>query len=255
MNITIKSQEEIAIMKKAGRELARIMDEIGKLILPGVSTLELDKLAEELVFRFGGRPAFKGFKGGAQPYPATICASLNDEVVHGIPAAEIFLKSGDLLKIDIGMEYEKMFVDMARTFAVGEINKAANKLKEVTEQSFWEGIKTLRSGARLMDFSRAAQQVIEKNGFSVVRNLVGHGIGKRLHEDPQIPNYYDSEMPNPRLKAGMTLAFEPMVNAGDYETYIGQDGWVFKTEDGTLSAHYENTILVTDEGVEILTIS
>jgi methionyl aminopeptidase len=255
MNITIKSKEEIEIMKKAGKEMARIMDEIGKLVKPGVDTMTLDKLAEELVFRFGGKPAFKGFNSGeVNPYPATICASINDEVVHGIPAKNVILKNGDLLKIDIGMEYQNFFIDMARTFPVGNINSEAKKIMEVTEQSFWQGLKVLKPGVKLMEYSKVVENHVKKNGFSVVRNLVGHGVGRALHEDPQVPNYYDYRMPNPRLKAGMTLALEPMVNVGTHETYIGKDGWVFKTQDGKLSAHYENTVLIKDGGVEVLTI-
>jgi len=242
-------------MRKGGRKLAEIMKELEKQVRPGVSTLNLDKLAEKLVFHYGGKPAFKSYgKEMGHPFPATICASINDEVVHGVPKKERILKKGDILKIDIGMKYKGWYVDMARTFPIGKINNEIKKLIEITEKSFLKGIEKMKPGGKLSDYSKAVQEYVESNKFSVVRNLVGHGVGKELHEDPQVPNYYNKKYQDIILAPGMTLALEPMVNTGSHETVLGHDGWVFKTKDGSLSAHYENTILITDEGVEVLTI-
>jgi methionyl aminopeptidase len=241
-------------MREGGKLLAEVMEKIGAEIAPGKSTDELDKLAEELVFLLGGEPSFKGYGAeGGVPYPATICASLNAEIVHGIPNKEVILQNGDLLKIDIGMKYKGFHTDMARTFAVGKISDKAQKIKQVTEEAFWAGLETMKAGAFLSEYSKAVQMHAEKNGFSVVRNLVGHGIGRKLHEDPYVQNYYNRSYKDLRLEAGMTLALEPMVNEGVFETVLGPDGWVFMTQDGKLSAHYENTILITETGTEVLT--
>lgn len=253
MNISIKTEQEIAIMRKAGHALAEIMRELEKEIKPGIDTLQLDKLAEELVFAHGGKAAFKGYGDKRNPFPATICASINGEVVHGIPSSSIVLNEGDILKIDIGIEIDGYFSDMARTFAIGKISSEAKKLIEITEKSFWKGIKNLKEGANLSEYSKTVQKIVESAGFSVVKNLVGHGIGKNLHEDPQIPNYFEYGFRDVVLEKGMTLALEPMVNEGDYKTVLGKDEWVFSTADGKLSAHYENTILITEKGVEVLT--
>lgn len=252
--IKIKSQKEIAAMRRGGKILAEIMRKLGSEVAPGKNTAELDKLAEQLVFANGGIPAFKGY--GAEtgnPFPATICASLNEEVVHGIPNQKVILQEGDILKIDIGMKYENMFTDMTRTFAVGKISPEAQKIIAVSEGCFFAGIKNLKAGAMLSDYSKAAQKFAEENGFSVVRNLVGHGVGEKLHEDPYVPNYYEKKYQDFRLSAGITLALEPMINAGRHETKLGKDGWVFVTKDGSLSAQYEDTILITEKGVEVLT--
>ncbi len=254
MFVSIKTEKEIEKMRRAGKILVEIMNEIGKEVRPGIDTLQLDKLAQELVFARGGKPLFKGYGGGKNPFPATICASINDEVVHGIPDSNRILNEGDILKIDIGVEIDSYCSDMARTFPVGKISDEAKKLMEVTEKSFWNGIKKMKEGAMLSEYSKVVQKTAEDAGFSVVKNLVGHGIGKKLHEDPQILNYYDRSFPDLRLQAGMTLALEPMINQGDFRTFIGKDGWVFKTTDGSLSAHYENTIVVTKKGVEVLTV-
>ncbi len=253
--ILIKSKEDIQAMREGGKILAGVMKKIETAIAPGKNTLELDKLAEELILSSGGAPAFKGY--GAEegsPFPATICASINDEIVHGIPEKNKILKAGDVFKVDIGMKYKNFYTDMARTFAVGKISDEAQKLIEVTEKSFWEGVKKLKAGAQLSDYSKAVQKFVEANGFSVVRNLVGHGVGKELHEDPYIPNYFNKKYNDMTLEAGMTLALEPMVNAGNFETILGSDGWTFKTKDGSLSAHYENSIVITEKGVEVLTV-
>jgi methionyl aminopeptidase len=253
MSIHIKNEAELEIMRKAGKALAGVMRELEKEMSAGVSTMQIDKLAEELILATGGQPAFKGYGGGKNPFPATICASVNDEVVHGIPSEQRILEDGDIFKIDIGIEIDGFYSDMARTFAIGEISEEAKKLIEITEKSFWKGIKNLKAGAMLSEFSKTAQKTVEDAGFSVVKNLVGHGIGKNLHEDPQVPNYFEAGYRDLVLEAGMTLALEPMVNVGTHKTELGSDGWVFLTADRKLSAHYENTILITEKGVEVLT--
>ncbi|HAR99951.1 MAG: Methionine aminopeptidase [Candidatus Moranbacteria bacterium GW2011_GWC2_37_73] len=254
MSISIKTESEIAIMRRAGKMLAEIMREIGEQVRPGVSTIEIDKLAEELVLNAGGTPAFKGYGGGSNPFPATICASINDEIVHGIPSEDKILKNGDIFKIDIGIEIEGFYSDMARTFAVGEISAEAQKLMEITEKAFWKGIKNLKAGSMLSEYCKTAQKIAEDAGFSVVKNLVGHGIGKNLHEDPQVPNYFEKGFRDLVLEQGMTLALEPMVNVGTHLTVMSPDGWAYLTADRKLSAHYENTILITKNGVEVLTV-
>lgn len=251
--IKIKSKSEIEKMRQGGQILAGIVRVLGEKAQAGVSTLEIDALAEKLIQEAGGEPSFKGY--GAEtgnPFPAVICASLNHEVVHGIPSDKK-LRSGDLLKIDIGMKHDGFHTDMARMFAVDEVSPEARKLMEVTEKSFWQGIKGLRAGIRMSQYSKAVQQYVEGEGFSVVRNLVGHGIGEEVHEDPQIPNYFNKKYADLELASGMVLALEPMVNTGGYQTKIGHDGWVFVTSDGSLSGHYENTIVITEKGVEVLT--
>ncbi|NTV41056.1 MAG: type I methionyl aminopeptidase [Candidatus Moranbacteria bacterium] len=253
MSIHIKNDFEIELMRQAGKKLAEVMNCLEKEIKPGISTLSLDSLAEKLIIERGGRPAFKGYGGKKNPFPATICASINNEVVHGIPSTQRILKEGDIFKVDLGLEIDGFFSDMARTFAVGEISVEAKKLIEVTQQAFWKGVKNLKEGVMLSEYSKTAEKTATVAGFSVVRNLVGHGIGKHLHEDPQVPNYFEKGFRDFELKSGMTLALEPMVNAGDFKTVLGSDGWVFETKDGSLSAHYENTILITKNGVEILT--
>jgi methionyl aminopeptidase len=253
MSIHVKTESEIATMRLAGHALASIMRELEKFVAVGVSTMQVDNLAEELILAHKGIPAFKGYGGGRNPFPATICASLNDEVVHGIPLTERILQEGDIFKIDIGIKLDGYYSDMARTFAVGAVSQEAAKLIEITEKSFWKGIKNLKAGVSLSEYSKTAQKIVENAGFSVVKNLVGHGIGKNLHEDPQIPNYFEKGFRDLVLQEGMTLAIEPMVNVGKHETELGPDGWVFLTADRKLSAHYENTILITKNGVEVLT--
>ncbi len=254
--ISLKTKEDIKAMREGGRKLAQIMEELRKNVKPGISTLEINKLAEKLVFDAGGKPSFKGYEDSSgRKFPATICVSINNEVVHGVPSENKILKKGDVFKIDIGMQYKGMHTDMARTFAAGNTDPRSLQLIKITEKSFWAGIKKLKAGKYLSDYSKAMQEFVEANGFSVVRNLVGHGIGREIHEDPQIPNYYNKKYQDVKLAAGMALALEPMVNAGSFETVLGHDGWVFKTRDGSLSAHYENTVLITEKGVEVLTVS
>jgi methionyl aminopeptidase len=253
--VNIKSKKEIEAMRKGGKILAEIMRQLEKAIFPGQNTQALDKLAERLVFANGGEAVFKNFgQESGNPYPGNICASLNSEIVHGIPGKNKKVQKGDILKIDIGMRYQGMITDMARTFLVEPVSKEARILAEVTEQSFWKGVKKIKAGRQLSEYSRAVQKFVESRGFSVVRNLVGHGVGRELHEDPYIPNYYEKKDQDLRLAAGMTLALEPMVNAGSFHTVLAKDGWVFRTKDGKLSAHYENTILVTKNGAEVLTV-
>lgn len=242
-------------MREGGKILAEIMRQLEKAIFPGQNTASLDKLAARLVFANGGEAVFKNFgKESGNPYPGNICASLNSEIVHGIPDKKRKMQKGDILKIDIGMRYKGMITDMARTFLIEPVAPDAKKIAQVAEQSFWEGVKKIKAGAQLSGYSRAVQKFVESRGFSVVRNLVGHGVGKELHEDPYVPNYYTKKDQDLRLEEGMTLALEPMVNVGSFHTVLEKNGWVFKTKDGKLSAHYENTILVTKDGAEVLTI-
>ncbi len=242
-------------MREGGRILAEIMRQLEKEVFPGQNTASLDKLAARLVFANGGEAVFKNFgKESGHPYPGNICVSLNDEIVHGIPDKKRKMQKGDLLKIDIGMRYRGMITDMARVFLVEPVSAEARKIAEVTEQAFWEGVKKIKAGAELSEYSCTVQKFVEGQGFSVVRNLVGHGVGKELHEDPYVPNFYDKKDSSLRLEEGMTLALEPMVNAGSFHTVLAKDGWVFSTKDGKLSAHYENTIVVTKKGAEVLTV-
>ncbi len=249
----IKTAEEIRLMRESGRKLASVMLELEKMVYPGISTGEIDERAEKMILQMGGMPSFKGYGDSKDPFPATICASLNDEIVHGIPSQKIKLQEGDIFKIDIGMKYKGWHSDMARTFAVGEISEESKKIIETVRKVFYQGVSAMKVGKKLNRYSKATQKFAEKSGFSVVRNLVGHGIGRELHEYPQIPNYFDRKSCNFKLEAGMTFALEPMINAGSHETKLGDDGWVFETVDNSLSAHWENTVLVTDKGIEILT--
>ena len=247
MSVTIKSSREIELMKEAGNVLAIVHDEIEKFIKPGITTASIDKLAADIIKSYGCIPSFLNYNG----YPASICVSLNDMVVHGIPSEKVYLKEGDIVSIDAGVIYQGFHSDAARTWAVGEITPQAKKLIEVAEESFYEGIKFAKEGYRLNDISSAIQDYVEDNGFSVVRDLVGHGIGTELHEEPQVPNFRVGRK-GIRLQAGMTLAIEPMINAGVYNVKLLDDGWGFVTVDGSYSAHYENTILITKGEPEIL---
>lgn len=253
MNLFVKNEQEIAALRASAKHLARILDEVLASAHAGVSTWELDELAEEKMRAIGGIPIFKGYGASGRPFPGSICSSLNAEVVHGIPRKECILKDGDVLKIDIGMRYEGMVSDMARSIAIGEVSDEAKKIMRVTEESLLRGIATLRPGAKVSDYARAVQSHVEGNGFSVVRDLVGHSVGRELHEDIQIPNYVTREIPDITFVAGMTLALEPMVNAGTYEVEMADDDWTFITADDRLSAHFEDTVLITDDGVEVLT--
>lgn len=250
MSVSIKTAREIGLMKEAGRLLEQVHDELAKAIKPGISTWEIDHLGEELIRSFGCTPNFLHYNG----YPASICVSVNDEVVHGIPSKERILQEGDIVSLDAGLIYKGYHSDAARTHAVGEISQEAKKLIEVTRQSFFEGIKYAKAGHHLHEISAAIGAYAESFGYGVVRDLVGHGIGTALHEDPQIPNFAQKRR-GIRLVPGMTLAIEPMINIGRPDVCWLDDDWTVVTEDGSLSAHYENTILITDGEPEILTLS
>lgn len=250
--IIIKTHKEIEVMRRGGKILAGIMTEIGRQIVEGINTEDLDKLAEKLVFDNGGTPAFKGYGDKKNPYPATICASLNSEIVHGIPQKDVIIKKGDLVKIDIGMKFEGLITDMARTFEVGAVSAEAHKLTKITKEALDEGIKKIKAGAKLSEYSIAVESYARSAGFSVIHDLVGHGVGKKLHEDPVVPNYHWGAK-DIILKEGMTLALEPMINVGTHKIKLGSDGWTYETVDGKLSAHFEDTVVVKKGGCEILT--
>ncbi|MDY2902039.1 MAG: type I methionyl aminopeptidase [Bacilli bacterium] len=246
--IVIKSNREIELMREAGRIVALAHKKVQEAIAPGVSTLELDKIAEKTIRDNGATPSFKGYGG----FPGTICASINNVVIHGIPKSNIKLKNGDIISIDIGAIYKGYHGDCARTHAVGKISEERQRLIDVTRQSFYEGMKYAKPNNRLSDISHAIQTYVESQGFGVVRDFTGHGVGTELHEDPSIPNYGAAGM-GPLLRKGMTLAIEPMVTARNYKVKILNDDWTTVTVDGSDSAHYENTIVITDDGYEILT--
>lgn len=250
--IIIKTKKEIAAMRSGGKLLAEVMQKLGEAIFPGQTTLEINKLAKKLVFDIGGVPIFEGYGDKDNPFPAAVCVSINNEIVHGIPRASRIIQEGDLVKLDIGMEYQGLITDMARTFPVGNIVAEARKLMDATKDCLDDGIAIIRPGARLSDYGRAVEHCARAAGFSVVRDLVGHGVGRELHEDPQIPNY-NARTREVIFKEGMTLALEPMINAGTHYIKILPDGWTFATKDGKLSAHFEDTIVVTKDGTEILT--
>ena len=247
--IKIKSQEEIELMRIAGRITRDTLKVVEDSIKAGVSTKDLDEIAYNYIKSQDATPSFKNYCG----YPGSICASVNDTIVHGIPNKNIVLKEGDIISIDVGAKYKGYHGDAARTFAVGKIDAKTKKLIKVTEQSFFEGIKDLKSGAFVGDISHRVQTYVEKNGFSVVRELVGHGVGKQLHEDPMVPNYGKAGS-GPRLNTNCVIAIEPMVNMGEKNVVFMPDGWTCKTKDGLPAAHYENTVLITENGVEILTL-
>ncbi len=250
MSVTIKKPGEIELMREAGRILAQVHDELGRIVRPGISTYEIDREGEKIIRDFGCIPSFLNYNG----YPASICVSINEEVVHGIPSRKRILKDGDIVSLDAGVIYRGYHSDAARTHGVGNIRPEAAKLIEVTRQSFFEGIKYAKPGNHLHDISGAIGAYAEGFGYGVVRDLVGHGIGTRLHEDPQIPNYRQKSR-GIKLAAGMTLAIEPMINAGSYKVCWLDDGWTVVTKDASLSAHYENTVLITEDGCEILSIA
>lgn len=252
--ISIKSPKEIEYMRESGRIVALALSEIEKAIKPGITTHELDKIATDVLKYEGAIPSFKGQEGfeGSKPYPATICASVNNQVIHGIPGSYT-LKEGDIISIDMGALKNGYHGDAARTFGVGKISEEAQKLIDATKGSFFEGLKFAKHGNRISDISHAVQEYAESFGFSVVREFVGHGIGSELHEDPQVPNYGKPGR-GPRLSKGMIIAVEPMINQGGYDIEILKDGWTVVTKDGSLSAHYENTILITDGEPELLTL-
>ncbi len=245
--IVLKSKRELKFMRDAGRISAQALALIGQNVKAGVTTKELDDIARQFIEKCGAQPSFLGYNG----YPATICASVNDEVVHGIPSERV-LEDGDIISIDLGAKYKGYHGDNAKTYAVGTVSSDAQRLIEVTESSFYAGMKAFEAGSRLQDISAAVQKTAESAGFSVVRELVGHGIGQQLHEDPNVPNFVTGSK-GPKLRPGMVLCIEPMINMGKRHTMTMGDGWTVKTKDGSLSSHYEHTIALTDNGPEILT--
>ena len=249
MAVTIKSAREIELMRESCKILSEVHARLGEEIKPGISTWDIDAFGEKLIRSYGCVPNFLNYNG----YPASICVSVNDEVVHGIPKKEHILKEGDIVSLDAGLIYKGYHSDAARTYSVGQISDKARQLIEVTKQSFFEGVKYARAGNHLYDISNAIDRYVSQFGYGVVRDLVGHGIGTHLHEDPQIPNYRQWKR-GIRLRPGMTLAIEPMINMGGYRVEWLSDDWTVVTQDGSLSAHYENTVLITDGEPEILTL-
>ena len=254
--VTIKSEKEIKAMREACRVTGLVYKEIEKVIKPGMSTLELDKFAEKLIKENGGIPAQKGYPSGMKgvpPFPATLCISINDEVIHGIPSSKKIIQDGDVVSIDLVVYKDGFNGDAARTFIVGKASEEAKRLVDTTQKAFFEGIKYAVKGNRIGDISHAIGEFVEKNGYNVVREFQGHGIGREMHEDPGIPNYGKAGR-GVRLEPGMTLAVEPMVIAGARDICQDYDGWTILTQDGSLSAHYENTILITEKEPEVLTL-
>ena len=261
--IILKSSAELKKMREAGRIVAQALDLVGKLVAPGVTTKELDTAVEELIINAGGVPTFKNYPASSPrfpPFPASICASVNEQVVHGIPS-ERELRDGDIISIDVGVHLDGWCGDAAKTFGVGQMSRKAKKLLDVTENSLRRAIENVRPGKKLRDVSAAVQKEVESNGMSVVKQFVGHGIGRDMHEAPQIPNYVcgprerlDGSFPDCDLKTGMVLAIEPMVNLGASDVLVDRkDGWTIYTKDRTLSAHFEHSVAVTEEGPQILT--
>ncbi|WP_420237569.1 type I methionyl aminopeptidase [Telmatobacter bradus] len=248
MAVVLKSAAEIEKMRKAGRVVRQILDMLHQVVKPGVSTQDLDRAAEDMLKELGAKSAFKGYHG----YPAVLCASVNEEVVHGIPSAKRILQEGDIVSVDFGAFVEGYCGDSATTIPVGKVSAEAEKLLKVTEQSLYAAIDVVKPGATLGDVGWAVQKVVEENGFSVVRDFVGHGIGTAMHEDPQVPNYGQPGR-GLRLKQGMVIAIEPMVNVGGYDVQVLKDGWTAVTKDKSLSAHFEHTVAVTADGARILT--
>ncbi|MCX6553829.1 MAG: type I methionyl aminopeptidase [Candidatus Aminicenantes bacterium] len=252
--IMLKTDPELALMREANRIIAVILSELEERIKPGVTTLELDQWAEQRILSLKARPGFKGYPGrsGAKPFPATLCTSINEEVVHGIPSAQRRLKEGDIIGIDVGTIYKDYYGDGAYTYPVGAISAGARDLLETCKKALQLGIEQAQPGKHLGDIAQAIDDHVRARGFEVVRDLSGHGIGRRLHEDPQVLNYYDGQR-GAKLKSRMTLAIEPMINAGTFVVQTLDDDWTVVTRDGSLSAHYEHTVALTDNGADILT--
>lgn len=246
--IILKNKSEIALMRISGSLTADALKLMEEMIRPGISTMDLDRAAYEFITKHGAVPSFKGYGG----FPGSICASVNDVVIHGIPSEKTVLKEGDIISVDLGVQKNGWHGDAARTFPVGKVSEEARKLIEVTEGSFFEGLKKVTAGSKLTDVSHAIESFTDRYGYSQVRDFVGHGVGKSLHEMPNVPNY-GAPGRGPRLMEGMVIAIEPMVNMGGYEVYVLPNGWTVKTRDGSLSAHYENTVAVTENGPELLT--
>lgn len=246
--IIIKNHDEIAIMRKAGRIVAETLLLLEKEVKPGITTANLDRMAEEFITKHGAKPSFKGLYG----FPSSLCISVNEQIIHGFPGAYV-LKEGDIVSIDCGASFDGFHGDAARTFPVGNISVEAQRLIDITKESFFQGIKFAKKGNKLTDISHEIQSYVEAAGFSVVRDFVGHGIGRKVHEDPNVPNFGKSGK-GPKLLEGMVLAIEPMVNMGTYKIKTLKDGWTVVTADSSLSAHYENTVAILSDGPEILTL-
>lgn len=249
MAVTIKSEREIQLMREAGKILSKVHNELAAEVKEGMNSYQIDKICEEIIRGYGCIPSFKGYEG----FPGSACISINDEVVHGLPDKNKIVRAGDIVSLDIGVIHKGYQSDAARTIAIGEISKEAQQLIDVTKQSFFEGIKYAKEGCHLFDISAAIGDYAEKFGYGVVRELVGHGIGTALHEDPQVPNFRQKRR-GMKLVAGMTLAIEPMINMGRADVAWLDDNWTVVTDDGSLSAHYENTVLITKGEPEILSL-
>ena len=252
--IRLKSAEEIKLLKVGGRILSDVLRQVGKATVAGVTTAELDVMAEELILEKGGLPAFKGYGDRNNPFPATLCTSINQQLVHGVPS-EYIIRDGDLVSLDIGMRYPKdngLYTDMATTIIVGEVNKQTKKLVKVTKKALDIWIKNLKPGLQLNEIARKVQTYVEAEGFGVIRDLVGHGVGHEVHEEPQIPNYYTKGV-SLELKEGMVLALEPMVSMGDYRIKTLDDNWTISSLDDSLTSHEEHTVVITKKGCEVIT--
>jgi methionyl aminopeptidase len=255
MAVIIKTEEEIAILRDGGKRLARILAEVATHVRPGISSRELDAIAEGLIRDGGDEPAFKGYKPALhmRPFPASLCVSVNNEIVHGIPAGDVVLKEGDIVSLDLGLKHKGLFTDHAITVPVGKISKKEEELLRVTKEALHVGIQAAQESNRVGDIGYAIEQFVKKNGgYGIVRDLSGHGVGRAIHEDPYIPNYGKAGK-GELLKPGMVVAIEPMLNLGDDETIVARDGYTVKTADGSKSAHFEHTILITESEPEILT--
>jgi len=254
--LVLKSPGDLAIMHEANLVLRRIVEEMRERIQPGVTTADLDALVERRIFEAGGRPAFKGYphRGGGPDFPGSACTSVNDEVVHGIPSRRVVLKDGDIVSVDLGILYQGFYGDMAETFGVGDVGEQAKRLLEVTRAALAKGVEQVQVGHRVSDIGHAVQTWVESHGYGIVREFVGHGIGLELHEDPQVPNFGQPGR-RERLVPGMVLAIEPMVNAGAPDVVLDADGWTARTRDGSLSAHFECCVAVTEKGPRILGLS
>jgi methionyl aminopeptidase len=249
--ITLKTPDEIEIMRAANVIVAEVLAELRRHVRPGMTTAELDHIAEEMTRQRGATPAFKGYAPAGRAFPSSVCTSINDEVVHGIPSERRVLREGDLIGMDFGVCYQGFYGDAAITVAVGCADSEADRLMRVTSEALWAGIEQVQVGHRLGDVSAAIQERVERDGFTVVRDFVGHGIGRRLHEEPQVPNFGKRDR-GVRLRTGMVLAIEPMVNAGAADVRVKDDGWTAVTMDGRRSAHFEHSVAVTDRGPYVL---
>ena len=262
LNMLIKTKDDIKIIKKGGKILGKILSDLAKACRPGVSTWEIDRQAEEMILQAGGRPAFKFFKNNPTepPFPATICASFNDEIVHGIPRQDLFLKNGDIFSIDIGMEWpvsnskRGLFTDTAITVIVGSVPAKTRELLRVTAEALETAIRAIKPGVSLAELGKMVEYFVKSQGkYGIIRDLSGHGVGHAVHEDPWVPNYYERDLEKFILKSGMVLALEPMITLGDWRIVTAPDGWTVKTADGSLCAHFEHTVIVTEKGCEVAT--